>query len=321
MLGLQRRKVQSFGGGNAWRRPHPRLNSKLDLLGEAQRVVQIDPEAPYHRHHSLLRDQFEEIDRNPQGRPPTTSSSWLRCVAVECFRNGFESCITRHLSRALQDCLWFRRETRPLTAPSRSVVPGNTLGVILAGGASRRFGSDKSAAFLRGVSLSERVIDRARPQVDALAISGGAAHARDLPFIPDRIPGAGPLMAVYACLSWAAERGYPLVATFPCDAPFFPPDLVQRLRHALGAADGAMARRDGQGHYAFALWRVGATAILGPAIERGIRSFRDLEAIATCAYADFPVDGEGPHGDPFFNINWPDDLVAAEEWLSQTTKP
>ena len=22
-----------------------------------------------------------------------------------------------------------------------------------------------------------------------------------------------------------------------------------------------------------------------------------------------------------FNINWPDDLVAAEEWLSQTTKP
>lgn len=207
-----------------------------------------------------------------------------------------------------------------MTVPSTSVDPGNTLGVILAGGASRRFGSDKASAALGGVALLDRVIARVRPQVGALVISGDSDGKHNLPVIPDRIPGAGPLAAVHACLCWAAERSYPLVATFPCDAPFFPPDLVERLRQALGVCDCVMVRRSGQGHYAFGLWRVAAAAKLGPAIERGIRSFRDLEPIATRAYADFPIGGDGPGGDPFFNINLPDDLAAAERWLSQTTR-
>ncbi|HEY3777381.1 MAG TPA: NTP transferase domain-containing protein [Rhizomicrobium sp.] len=38
--------------------------------------------------------------------------------------------------------------------------------MILAGGASRRFGTDKCAALLGGRPLLERVLERARPQVE-----------------------------------------------------------------------------------------------------------------------------------------------------------
>jgi molybdopterin-guanine dinucleotide biosynthesis protein A len=46
------------------------------------------------------------------------------------------------------------------------------LGAIFAGGASRRFGSDKALADIGGVALLERVAARLRPQCDALVVVG-----------------------------------------------------------------------------------------------------------------------------------------------------
>lgn len=203
------------------------------------------------------------------------------------------------------------------TAATTLTGSGPTLGVVLAGGASRRFGFDKSAAILGDVSLLERAIARARPQVDALAISGAGSSGAGLPIIVDAMPGHGPLAAICSCLAWARERDYRFLATFPCDVPFFPNDTVARLRRALEqGGDCAMARRERQGHYAFSLWPLTSLAKVEDAIVRGLRSLRTLGPLLTVAYADMP-DGNGPQGDPFFNINRPDDLATAEAWLSR----
>ncbi len=185
-------------------------------------------------------------------------------------------------------------------------------GVILAGGRSRRFGSDKMSAHLLGIPLVERVAARARSQVAQLVLSGRAVAG--LPAIPDRVPGQGPLSALPDCLSWAMGRGFGFLATFPCDAPFFPLDLVDRLRAGLGNADCVMARRAGRAHFVFGLWRTDRVDKLRTAIDAGARAFRDIDTDVSRRYTEID-DGSGPLNDPFFNINRPADLALAEEWL------
>jgi molybdopterin-guanine dinucleotide biosynthesis protein A len=54
----------------------------------------------------------------------------------------------------------------------------------------------------------------------------------------------GPLLGVAAALAHARRRGFSLLATAPCDAPFLPLDLVARLAAALvpSGAPVAVAR-------------------------------------------------------------------------------
>jgi molybdenum cofactor guanylyltransferase len=102
------------------------------------------------------------------------------------------------------------------------------LGAVLAGGASRRFGSDKALALVDGRSLIDHVIAALAPQCDALVVVG-RSYA-DWPNIDDRpASGAGPLAALNAALDHAAGHGYAKVLTAPCDMPDLPEDLAALL--------------------------------------------------------------------------------------------
>ena len=102
------------------------------------------------------------------------------------------------------------------------------LGVILAGGRSRRFGQDKAVALLEGQRLIDRVIAVLRPQVDDVIVAGrmmsGATCVADRP-----VPDLGPLGGLNAGLWHARTMGFEWVVSAPCDAPFLPNDLVTRL--------------------------------------------------------------------------------------------
>src|SRR5215469_10899077 len=69
----------------------------------------------------------------------------------------------------------FQEHWNALVAPSRPpsamTHPDSVLGIILAGGASRRFGADKSTARLGGRPLLAWVTERARPQVGLLLLN------------------------------------------------------------------------------------------------------------------------------------------------------
>lgn len=193
------------------------------------------------------------------------------------------------------------------------------LGVVLAGGSSRRFGTDKSAALLRGKTLLEWVIERARPQVDALLVSKNKdiAASPDLERLADDRPGEGPLAGILTALNRAQARGSTHLASFSCDTPFFPRDTVVRLSDALyeTRTGYAVARCRETVHRIFALWSVSHLQTLQTAFAAGARSMRSIENWLTPAWADFSP-GDGPDGDPFFNINTAADLAAAERWLS-----
>lgn len=132
--------------------------------------------------------------------------------------------------------------------PARVAVPaGPVAGVILAGGLSRRMGGgDKCLLPLGGRPILAHVIDRLRPQVGPLALNANGDPARFAAFglevVADDFPGfAGPLAGLLAGMDWAAARGLPLVVTAAADTPFFPRDLVARLRAAMAETGAPIA--------------------------------------------------------------------------------
>jgi molybdenum cofactor guanylyltransferase len=195
-----------------------------------------------------------------------------------------------------------------------------TLGVVLAGGGSSRFGSNKALARLAGETLLERALRRISLQVDRAVVSAGPdtrwLNDDTMTVISDRSPVQGPLSGVIASLSWARLHGFDYVATVPCDVPFFPADLVNRLSGALGGnAACAFASRCQQKHPVFAMWRAEIESRLGTEFQTGLRSLHAIDTVLECTFVDFRDQFDGPNGDPFFNINLVEDLAAAQNWL------
>jgi molybdopterin-guanine dinucleotide biosynthesis protein A len=211
----------------------------------------------------------------------------------------------------------------PLVADALSKMPsgGRVLGVIFAGGVSRRFGHDKALVELDGIPLLHWVADRFGPQVDALAVAGQSRPGISIPTIPDQLPGEGPLAALCSVLSQAAHRGWTRAATIPCDTPFIPKDIVARLSMALQDRDCAVANWMGGSHPTCALWSTGAHAKLESMFDSGVRSLRDAITHSNASEVDFSDNRAGPGGDPFFNINSPSDLIAAQTWLAEGRDP
>ena len=157
-----------------------------------------------------------------------------------------------------------------------------TLGVVLSGGSSRRFGGgDKALALLSGTPLIGWVLERLKPQVDSVAISthGDAASygAFGYPLLGDGGDGReGPMAGVLAALRHASLLGLPDAVTVPCDAPLIPADLVARLRAARGDAPCAFAMTDGKLNPVFALYRADLKDAVSNAFDSGVRAPRDL---------------------------------------------
>ncbi|MCP5411405.1 MAG: molybdenum cofactor guanylyltransferase [Alphaproteobacteria bacterium] len=191
---------------------------------------------------------------------------------------------------------------------------GAILGVVLAGGQSRRFGQDKAVARIGADRLIERVVARATPQVAAMAVSG-RDYGLCLPVIVDSGTSEGPLTGVLSSLRWAGRKGFSAVATFSCDAPFFPEDLVARLASELrGDAACIYARSCGGRHPIFACWRVRALPDLERCYDDGVRALKTVQDRLEAVAIDFP-EGPAPDGDMFFNINHPLDGIRAGRWL------
>ena len=196
------------------------------------------------------------------------------------------------------------------------------VGLLLAGGQSRRMGGgDKTLRLLGGIPLLERVIERLRPQIDALVLNANGDPARfarcALPVVPDSVPGfAGPLAGVLAGLDWAATHRSDChyVVSVATDAPFLPADLVVRLAEGLdeAGADLSCATSGGRSHPVFGLWPVRLRDDLrGALVDQGVRKvdlWTSRHKLATVPFSDQPVD-------PFFNANRPEDFAAAEALL------
>lgn len=172
-------------------------------------------------------------------------------------------------------------------------------------------GSAKPLTPFRGAALVDAVIARATPQVTRLALDvprdevetyraryGGAVVA-DL--FGEKL---GPLCGIVTGLAWLEAEW---LATFPCDTPFLPLDLVAQLARRAGARP-VVAGHGGRLHGVCGLWPKTCLARLKAGVESGalrsVRSALDAFEAAECEIAA-PANA-------FFNVNTPDDLKMAE---------
>lgn len=172
--------------------------------------------------------------------------------------------------------------------------------VVVAGGGSTRFGSDKLAADLDGSTVLDRLLD-ALPAGWPVVVVGprrevlrpGVRWTREQP------PGGGPLAAVVAGV--ALVEG-PLVGVVAGDMPFAAPVLAE-LRSVLlssGAEAAVAVDDDGQANPLLALYRTPAVRRLLPGPVTGGRAKRLLEL----EHEEVPVPGVRAR-----DVDTPEDLA------------
>jgi len=201
-------------------------------------------------------------------------------------------------------------------------LTGPVVGVLLAGGRSSRMGGgDKCLRPLGGEPILTRIIDRLGPQVSEIVLNANGDASRfaafGLPAVEDSIAGFnGPLAGVLAGIEWvtANRPRTDYVVTVATDTPFFPTDLVQRFLAEANDAFKFLVAQSAEGtHPVVGLWPVKLAAELKASLERGDRKVTSWVRDHGAVDVFFPpVDVGGTQVDPFFNINKPEDLAAAE---------
>jgi molybdopterin-guanine dinucleotide biosynthesis protein A len=166
-------------------------------------------------------------------------------------------------------------------------------------------GVDKGLQLMRGKPMVDWVLARLAPQVSEIIVNANqnieAYESYGHRVVRDEIGGfAGPLAGLHAGLKAAA---YALVVTVPCDSPFLPEDLVERLSASLQNKDLAVAKTGEQPHPVFALMKRQVRESLEAFLAAGGRKIDAWYAALEVVEVSF--DDEA---DAFRNINTLEEL-------------
>ena len=185
--------------------------------------------------------------------------------------------------------------------------PAITAIVLCGGRATRLGGADKPLLAVGDKALLGHVIDRVRPQVDALLLSCAKAtavyEAFGHPVVEDRDAGQGPLGGFVSALPQVRT---PWVLTTPADTPFLPDNLVASLAKVCRRTGTAVVTAGGHRQNLAMLLDAEHAQSLAAFYEDGGRAIhRWLVANATTE-VDFPAD-------QFLNVNTAEDLSRARD--------
>ena len=193
----------------------------------------------------------------------------------------------------------------------------NILGVILAGGKSKRFGQDKSEVKLGDKTLIEHTLHKIKSKFNKIIIVSNRKVLKNYTIIKDCIDGQlGPLVAVLSAMKWIKKNNfsYNWIATFPCDTPFFNISIidefikVSKLNNSLLYFVKSKEKR----HNIFGLWSLQLIEILKKDIIEN--NYRKVEKWANKVGVK-TINVSYDNLDPFFNINTKEDLIEAEKIL------
>lgn len=180
---------------------------------------------------------------------------------------------------------------------------GRPAGVVLAGGASSRMGTDKAFVEVDGRPMVLRVADALRAGgCDPVSCQGGDATrlARlGLAVRPDASPGhVGPVRAIATTLA-SADAATVVVAA--CDLPHLSgADVAALVRASEVAGTVAVAAAAGRRHLV-AAWPSALADRVRAAAEQGVRSYGDL--LVDVGAVEVALDPASVH-----NVNRPEDV-------------
>ena len=187
--------------------------------------------------------------------------------------------------------------------------------IILAGGQSRRFGSDKALVPIGGVPLIERVMDAAEAACPCVFIIANepekyVRYKSRAEILRDEIPDQGPLGGLYTGLLASPDIDNILL---PCDAPFISPDLIRLVLDNLSDSDAVVPRYGGRDHTALAGYSETCLAAVEKSLSAGRLRLVDFFDFVQVKYLDDDtIDKTDPGGHSFINVNTREDAERAE---------
>jgi molybdenum cofactor guanylyltransferase len=201
-----------------------------------------------------------------------------------------------------------------------SMDHNNILGVVLAGGQSKRFGQDKSQVTLDGKILIDYILSEIIDEFNEILIVSNHdinfMSSKKIFKIEDYKKGLGPLGGILSAMKWirSNNKNYKWISTFPSDTPFFNKKLLHRFYRDAPLDHGKLffIKSNNTRHNIFGLWSVELLDQLEEDLikngERKVETWADKVGVQT-------VQMQFENYDPFFNINTKEDLDKAKELL------
>ena len=191
------------------------------------------------------------------------------------------------------------------------------LGVILAGGKSSRFGSNKSLSNLKNFKLIEHVIQKLNKKFDEILIVSNDSKLifenKKINIIKDCIEGyLGPLVGVLSAIKYANNsKKYQWIMTFPCDTPFFDEIIIdQMIEKTTNTKEKIIFIKDKkQRHNIFGTWSTSLEKILEDDLANSYRKVDLWADKIGCSFIEKDLKNENE----FLNINTKEDLLFAEK--------
>ena len=186
---------------------------------------------------------------------------------------------------------------------------------ILAGGRSKRMGSDKALLTIEGIPLLQRVINAAHTLADARIIISNNPTTHS-PFLwslfPDRFPDAGPLGGLATALHHATTSHLLLLA---CDMPNLTPPLLQYVVSQPRASHGVVIPEDEKGLQPLcAVYSRSVLPLAEDAIKQGQLSMQKFVGRINARVVN--KEKWATHAgtrNPFINFNTPEDYRAGHK--------
>jgi molybdopterin-guanine dinucleotide biosynthesis protein A len=181
---------------------------------------------------------------------------------------------------------------------------------ILAGGASRRMGTDKSQLPIGRQTFADRIAETLSKVADSVTLVGGQSNSR-LPTVPDVYPQWGALGGLHAALA-ACKSDWAIVVA--CDLPFVTSELFSVLARMRLDHDAVVPiQQDGRPQPLAALYRVNpCRQRASELIEAGRRRPLDLLEAVNTRWVEFDELTNLAQAERFFvNINTPSDYDEA----------
>ena len=193
----------------------------------------------------------------------------------------------------------------------------NILGVVLAGGKSKRFGKDKANVKLGNKTLIKHTLDKIESKFNKIVVVSNTEVIKDYTIIKDCINGQlGPLVGVLSAMKWVKKNNYSYewIITFPCDTPFFNISIVDKFINVAKLKNSFLyfVKSENKRHNIFGLWSLKLINILEEDINKN--KYRKVEKWANKIGVK-TINETYEKMDPFFNINTKEELAEAEKIL------
>ena len=194
------------------------------------------------------------------------------------------------------------------------------LGVVLAGGQSKRFGQDKSQVQLGGKILIDYILLEILDQFNEILIISNNdikfLNSNKITKIEDYKKDLGPLGGVLTAMKWIKKnnRDYKWISTFPSDTPFFKKKYLSDFIKNIDDKKSKLffIKSNDKRHNIFGLWSTELLDRLEDDVtnkgERKVEIWANKVGVKT-------INMEFKNNDPFFNINTKEDLEKAKELI------